>query len=258
MEYGSAMVTRNKFSQKVNDYFYERFTFKLVDAALPISEVLKNLILNVNRDLPVLKTPVLVDMNCFQKDLPKWDYKYFLFCGAAAFIEIIDFIIKSFELVSSKDIKLHLNCFGSPKEIMTLNDRISRSDKSKLIIFTSKLKYNDLINHYKSAIALLIPLRPTLQDKARFPHKIGEYAASGRPIISNNIGEMAYYFIDGKSALLADSYEFESFRDKMNFVINYPKEADRIGNEGRSVAEENFSYKMFGKGLREFLINIKN
>ena len=68
---------------------------------------------------------------------------------------------------------------------------------------------NDL---YKNAIALLIPLRPTLQDEARFPHKIGEYLASGNPVISTNYGEVKHYFQDGHDMLIASRYDKELVR----------------------------------------------
>ena len=115
----------------------------------------------------------------------------------------------------------------------------------------------ELINYYKNARALLIPLRNTSQDIARFPHKIGEYAASGRPIISNNFGEMAYYFEDGKNSLLSEKYEYCDFANKMDFVVNNPEKASEIGKEGRIIANKFFDYKNFGSGLISFLENLK-
>jgi glycosyltransferase involved in cell wall biosynthesis len=258
MEYNSAMVTRNKLKFRINDFFYNKFTFRIVDAGLPISEFLNDYLKRVNPRLPVYKTPVLVNTELFSDIQANENYKFILFCGGAGFSEVIEFIIRAFELLSDHDVCLHINSFGTSAELNHIRKIIANSKKSELINFTFDLEYSELIKYYKSALALLIPLRPTIQDKARFPHKIGEYAASGRPIISNNFGEMAFYFEDGKSALLAEEYEHQSLADKMTFVINNPEKANEIGREGRQVADRYFNYKKFGKGLLDFLINIKN
>ena len=106
---------------------------------------------------------------------------------------------------------------------------------------------------YKNAVALLIPLRPTLQDKARFPHKIGEYLASGNPVISTNYGEVKYYFKDMENMLIADSYDINLFADKMQFVINNPIEGQRIGMNGKNMVLRIFDYRIQAPIINNFL-----
>jgi glycosyltransferase involved in cell wall biosynthesis len=128
--------------------------------------------------------------------------------------------------------------------------------KDKIRIF-SKLPEKKLYSFYKSASALLIPLRPTFQDSARFPHKTGEYLASGNPVISTNYGEMKHYFKDGENMLLAESYDKKVFAEKMKFVISHPKEADTIGRNGQAIADEIFSYINMAPHIDCFLKSLK-
>ena len=114
-----------------------------------------------------------------------------------------------------------------------------------------------LYNYYKNAAALFIPLRPTIQDKARFPHKIGEYLASGNPVISTNYGEVKHYFIDRETMLIADVYNIDLFSDKMQFIIDNPGEAQKIGNNGKSLALSSFDYKVYGEKIINFLNEAK-
>ena len=79
-----------------------------------------------------------------------------------------------------------------------------------------------MYNYYKNAKALLIPLRPITQDEARFPHKIGEYLASGNPAISTNYGEIKHYFKDQETMLIADSYQINDFAGKMQYILDFP------------------------------------
>jgi glycosyltransferase involved in cell wall biosynthesis len=99
----------------------------------------------------------------------------------------------------------------------------------------------------------LIPLRPTYQDVARFPHKIGEYLASGNPVISTNYGEVKFYFKDMDNMLIADSYDVNEFAEKMRFVINNMSEVKKIGLNGRDLAWNKFNYKMQGGVIDNFL-----
>ena len=79
----------------------------------------------------------------------------------------------------------------------------------------------DIPPRYVGASALLIPIEDTVQDYARFPHKIGEYLASGNPIISTNYGEMKNnkVFVDEESVLIASDYNTELFAEK-NEICN--------------------------------------
>jgi glycosyltransferase involved in cell wall biosynthesis len=117
----------------------------------------------------------------------------------------------------------------------------------------SKLPQKELFTYYKNAIALLIPLRPTFQDFARFPHKTGEYLASGNPVISTNYGEVKYYFQDMKNMFLADTYDTDLFAQKMQFVIDNPEKAKNVGNEGKKIALEIFDYRNRAAVINDFL-----
>ena len=110
-----------------------------------------------------------------------------------------------------------------------------------------------LNTYYKNAMALLIPLRPTLQDKARFPHKIGEYLASGNPVVSTNYGEVSYYFKDEQNMLIAESYDIKLFAAKMQFVLEHTSEAQKIGANGKDLALNQFEYKQYGDRIIDFL-----
>jgi len=255
VEQGSSLATKSKIL-KLGDFLFERYAFKLVDAALPISEYLVEVIRRQSKSLPILKTPVLTDIDFINGIEQNRKKSEFVFCGAAAFIEVIRFVVESFDLLEQTETALVLICGGTNSELKALRELIDKSINRDRIKLLNGLSYSELIDFYKSSLALLIPLRPTIQDMARFPHKIGEYAASGRPIISIKYGEVANYFSDGNSALLASEYSTKLFAEKMQFVIHNPILADKIGLNGKNVAIKNFGYKNYGIKLIEFLNSI--
>ena len=115
------------------------------------------------------------------------------------------------------------------------------------------LAYNDLINLYKNSEALIIPMRDTDQDKARFPHKISEYCASGRPIITNKIGEIGNYF-NAENAFLCTGYNVDEYASAMLKVVSDPELADRVAAKSYKTGMEVFNYKTYQKQLRNFFV----
>src|SRR5690606_34242781 len=118
----------------------------------------------------------------------------------------------------------------------------------------SKLPYGELIELYKNAGALLIPLSNSVTDVARFPQKISEYLASANPVITTAYGEMPFYFSDGVNALVAPEYKPESFATKMNFVIHHPEDAVAIGRNGYEAGKKYFDIDSYGVTLKKMMV----
>jgi glycosyltransferase involved in cell wall biosynthesis len=237
----------------LNDKLYDKYSPLLVDAVFPISEFLINHLKEVSPNRKFLKIPVLTDFEKYNDIEILQEEKYFLFCGGAAYKEIIQFIIDSFNWLNTSSTFLYLVINGPDYEIMEIKNYISNTKQKDNIKIFSKLTDKQLYTYYKNAIALLIPLRPTLQDIARFPHKIGEYLASGNPVISTNYGEVKYYFRDMENMLLADSYDINLFAEKMQFVIDNPEVSKKIGISGKNAARPIFDYRIKASGIDNFL-----
>jgi glycosyltransferase involved in cell wall biosynthesis len=237
-----------------NDKLYDKFAPLLIDAVFPISEFLINHIKEVSPDKKYLKIPGLTDFQKYNNIEILKNQKYFLFCGHAGYKEIVQFIIDSFGLLNNNtSISLYLVINGDENNIREIKKYISNHLQNDKIKIFSKLTEKQLFTYYKNAIALLIPLRPTFQDIARFPHKTGEYLASGNPVISTNYGEVKYYFEDMENMLLADSYDINLYAEKMQFVINNPIETQKIGIKGKNIASNIFDYRTRAVVINDFL-----
>lgn len=263
--YSAIPKKKSEIFKRLNDRLFDTYAPVLSDGVLPISEFLISHLKKVAPSKSYLKIPVLTDFEKYNNIGTLENKRYFLFCGNAAYKEIILFIIDSFELLDNNLMFLYLVINGSVNDMEEIKRYIeTKKQKEKIKVFT-KLSEKELFTFYKNAIALLIPLRPTFQDIARFPHKTGEYLASGNPVISTNYGEIKYYFIDGKSMLLAKTYDINLFTEKMQFVIDNPTEAQKIGLEGKNVASKLFDYRykakeiddFFTLGIRDDIITVK-
>jgi hypothetical protein len=217
-----------------------------------ISDFLVNIVRQGDQQKPVLKIPAIVDFSKFTSQAQPTE-DFFLYCGQAGYYAVISFIIGAYEKISHGDFGLYLVSNGNAADMKVVKDRIMASTKASQIKLFSALPVQHLVDLYMTSRALLIPLRNTQQDIARFPHKIGEYCAAGKPIISTRIGEVGKYFKDGENALLADTYNEEEFAAKMQFVVDEPEKAAAIGRKSYALGKENFDHISLGKKLKEFI-----
>ena len=258
VEMASAMQNRGGLFKKINDYIFDHFLLKRMDGVLPISEILVEHFRKSAPGKPILKIPTICNFENF--NLPKREIKepYFLFCGAFGYREVINFILESYEkLETTQDLKLYLIISGGSKtQYEEFNHYLKKFKKVSDIKIFSNIPFAELIDLYLHATALLIPLRPTKQDAARFPHKIAEYTATGNPIITTNFGEISYYFKDGENALVAASYNISAFAEKMNFVIENSEQAKQIGQKGKELGLRVFNHIKYGPLLKDYLKDI--
>lgn len=249
------LINKTLFSS-LNVFLFKKYAWKMLDGAFPISSYLEKKILKRNPNLPLLRIPAFVDFEIFDKiklNNSNTTDKYFLFCGSLGYYKTIDFIIKSFEILLDKEFQLHLICSGTQKQKNQLINRINQSNKKSLIKIFDFLPYNTLVNKYLKAKALLIPLNNSTKDIARFPHKLGEYAASGNPIITNPFGDVTEYFKNHESAIFANKFSTYEYAKKMNFVINNPEKARRIGEKGYKAGLTFFNYKQYSESIFNFI-----
>jgi len=255
VEYASVMKHRNSRVQKINDYVFDRWAFRTVDGALPISDFLVARFRQYCPKKPVMKLPIICDFGEFDTKVEADSDFGLLYCGAASYTELIEFVITAFDHLEHVPGHVYLQFVsgGSKEDITKLRQLISKSARSEKIRLYPNIPRAEIPERFAGAQALLIPMRPTLQDEARFPHKIGEYLASGSPIITTAYGEINNYnFKDEETALVAAEYDTKAFSRKMQHVIDHPEQAERIGSRGKDMGFAAFSYTQHGKRLRDF------
>ncbi len=256
VEYNSQLRGRKKnIFKRINDSLFENYIFWIVQGVFPISKILTNVALKSNPGLHYMKVPVLVDFSKFGK-VRKSVGDYFAYCSHASYYYVFEFVIRSFELIGNPDVRLKLITYGKQDDMKRLKDLIESSTKKSQIDILSDLSYNDLVDCFSGAIGLLIPLKPFLKDEARFPHKIGEYTAASRPIISTSFGEIRNYFTDGENALIAERFDVKLFAEKMEFAMKNPDLMVSVGRQGNFIGRTYFDYRVNAKRMRQFMDQI--
>lgn len=240
--------TANKSIKGLNrfdKYLYDKFYFHFADKIICISNFLISKVNRVGK-IKILKIPSITDFDKFRHTgtYPIVKGKYFLFCGSKVYSEIIDFVISSFEILNQRDLSLVL----ITAKTRCLIERIEKSQLMDRIKVMADIPYNELVNLYTNSEALIIPMRNNDQDKARFPHKIGEYCAAGKPIITNKVGEINNYFSESNSFLCSE-YDTAEYAKAMARIISDPVHAKDVAEHSFQTGLLHFNYRSYSKPI---------
>jgi len=262
VELSSSITYKSKLSTHINALLVERFRFYFCDGIIVISEFLKNRVHIRKSTLPTIKIPAICDFEQFKLSENIVNEKYLMYCGFIGYLSVIEFIIDLYcKLRENKcyqgKLLLAIGIENSDTEAYEkLLKKIKECGFKDSIILKINVPHKKLIKIYLEAELLIAPFRNVQQDIAGFHHKVGEYCAAGKPIISTNLGEMKYYFKDGFSAILAEEYTIESYFKKLCEVLPHEGQLMMIAKEGNKVGLDKLNYINYGTELRQFILNL--
>lgn len=248
-EWGPTITNERKFKYYSHCLFAKTFGW-FAEGILPISEYIIKRIEHFEK--PYFKLPIMADFKEVYEYTPKAE-KNFVYCASLYYTRIIKMVINAYAIYKEKcgTIKLTMILNGPDNYRQNIVKYIEEKELSEKIVIKSKLPYKDLINEYLNARALLIPLDPNYdQDEARFSQKIAEYLSSKSPIITNNVGEIKYYFNDDE--IIRCEFNEESFAKIFTWVEENSERAKEIGLKGYERGLKEFDYRNLGKGMYEF------
>jgi glycosyltransferase involved in cell wall biosynthesis len=102
-----------------------------------------------------------------------------------------------------------------------------------------------------------LPLRENLFNKTRWPNKIGEYMACGRPTVVSDVGEVAEVVKNNGIGLVAEP-GVEGFAQKIRILFTDDKLAEDMGARAREMACKKYSWAQLGAELERIYFQVLN
>lgn len=251
---------------KINLEIYLKLALKKIDGIYVISNALKiyfeKLLDNI---IPIEIINMVVDPDRFNSISKNriYNFKYIAYCGSLNDNKDgVDILVKAFadalnERKISSEIKLMLIGPIKDNSFKKKLDNILKDKKCRdNIIFTGsvdRLKVPELLNG-ASALALARP--NSKQAEGGFPTKLGEYLATGKPVIITNVGEIHLFFKDMVNAFIADPGNVHSFSDKIHKVFSDYANALEIGKKGKMLIYNEFNYFKQAEKLAYFIESV--
>lgn len=238
VEYRTDKNKNRNWYHKINNKLFDTYGPLLWDSCIAISNFLEQKAKEINPKLPVVKVTPLCDFHLFDSNHLDIDIKepYLMFCGSACYFDVVKFIIDSYRISTiSKSKRMLMVLSGSSEEIQRIRDYDANC------IIRQHLPYSELIAYYKHAFALLIPLRNTIEDIARFPNKMCEYTAAHGLIVTTANGEIPYYFKNGVNAVVAEECTVESISHRFNEIEDGKYDIEQIREQSYATGVQHFS-----------------
>jgi glycosyltransferase involved in cell wall biosynthesis len=224
---------------------------KLIDGFTVISySLMKKYKLLFNKH-PIEILPICAANINFQSE-EKIDIKLkCLYAGSFGQKDGIYYLINAFEKVLLKysDVELHL--VGRADEIFL--KKINNNNNIKYFGYLDELEYWQKLSE---ADILLMTRVDSPYANAGFPFKLGEYLATKRPVICTNTTDVGYYLIDCVDCVMAKPSDEKSLVNSLLFLIENPKEREKIGLNGYKKCIEFFNPEINGKALFNFIKNL--
>jgi len=106
------------------------------------------------------------------------------------------------------------------------------------------------------ADVLVLPRSLGEFSQAGFPNKLGEYLASGRPVVVTKVGDIPNYLVDGQSAFLVDPDDCDAFARALVSALTDPAQAEVIGARGQAVARQLLASPMVARRIADFIAQL--
>ena len=215
----------------------------------------------ISRNVEILYVPILVDPRetMSSDSLLHPVGPVLIFAAAPQYRETVRFLFEVMNSVVKKYPHCQLQITGvkdtDPAGRWLRSDKTSKS-LEKNIQLMGYLTRTELLALYRHATALLVPLFQDATSQARFPTKLGEYLCSGRPVISNKVGELTSYLVDGDTAFLCDTDHPLEYAETICRTLADPIRADEVGLRGRATAISHFDYVLWAEAISAFLANL--
>lgn len=182
--------------------------------------------------------------------------RYIGYFGSLTFKrDSVDVLIRAFALFSKTHpgTKLVLGGFCSPAMKEEMSQLISGLGIGDWVIVVDYLTRQEVLTYITHADVLVMARSRDLASMASYPSKLTEFLATGKPVISMNVGEVADFLKDGENAYLVEPADHEGLAVKLAYVFDHYDEAKLAGERGRALTQTVFHYNYQAKRILEYI-----
>lgn len=250
-------------SEKIDKISMLRYDFleslsSFYDGIVCISKNIEQYYLNYNKNSLLL--PILSDMEqgCINNSFYRGDSSFKIGFTGSIHIEKENLItvFKSLKNVVEKGYDVELNLYGLMYEEVRFKNLIDDFKLGSIVKYHGCIDHDYVFDVLKSQDLLILPRAKNKQNNYGFSTKLAEYLVSGVPVLLTDVSDNLYYLTPNLDCLVADYNSYESFSEKIIFLINnYSVEAPKLSNNAYNKARLNFSYKSHARRLINFLFN---
>lgn len=178
--------------------------------------------------------------------------KIVVFLGKAQFD--LDILIKSFARIKETVPNAYLVVIG--KNLYRWTQRLVTDLGVKDNYLEVGYCAERLLPYYlSSADVFALPLKKNLANQVRWPNKIGEYMAAGRPTVISDVGDVARVVRNHEIGLVAEPNEYD-LAEKIEILLRDEVLARSLGEKARQIACSKYSWFSLAARLEDIYLQV--
>ncbi|MDO9254594.1 MAG: glycosyltransferase family 4 protein [Bacteroidales bacterium] len=239
-------------------FIYLKFVLQKFDGLYVINNALKKYFLELTKNkIEIIVINMIVDSSRFEiaKNKSTDSLKKITYCGSIeGDKDGIPILIESFSLIAKEFPLARLQLITASRNPIIRQSMFILAQKYGIVdrfSIRGPLDRNQIPRELCDSDILALSRPDNAQAEGGFPTKLGEYLATGNPVVITNVGEINLFLSDGLNAFVAEPNSAEKFADKLREAL-LSKKADQIGIEGRKLVYNAFNYLQQAKILADF------
>lgn len=248
------VVAGKSIREKINLKLYLKFIVNQFDGIYVINNALKKYFSALTQS-SVSIVNMMVDPSRFEQDSVKSDKNTVIsYCGNLDDEKDgVSILIRAFAVIASIFPKTILQIIGP------LNNKTTKQKMESLVIelkiekrvlFTGYILNEEIPQLLMNSDILALARPNNKQAEGGFPTKLGEYLATGNPVVITNVGEIGLFLKDGVNAFISKPDNVEDFSKKLEEAVSSKKRI-QIGLAGKELVYNEFNYLEQAKKLEK-------
>jgi glycosyltransferase involved in cell wall biosynthesis len=131
------------------------------------------------------------------------------------------------------------------------HELVARAGIADAFVHTGRCSDDDLPRLLAAADVYALPLADTLANRARFPHKIGDYLACGRATLLSRVGDYPELLREADAAVVAAS--FPLFKDELAALLDQPDRCRHYAGRGRAWVVRSLDWSVLSPAILAFV-----
>lgn len=259
-DYDAVAQLSSKISSKATNFsakWLSKRSLAVADGIIVVSSYLKDKISDLTKGkIPILLRSISVDTANIPYMKPFSGSEISLFyAGIYGVKDGVENLLDAFEILASSYpcLRLVLSGAGDPVRMQKILNRIKCSEYNDRINYVGYLSDEQYYQLLCSVDIPCVPRVDSLCANAGFPFKLGEFLASGKPVIASSVSDVEKFISDRRHAILTKPGSVDELVSGIRYLLENTSEAIQIGMNGRKKAMDEFDVSTQGDFLCNFL-----
>ncbi len=244
-------------------FFYQMITLKVIDGLIVISSFLESYFaIYISKNTKILRIPILVDTESFALSKKNCDNSKhrIIYCGNLEHNGEVPDLLKAFGQVANDYPQWNLVIIGpltNSKTANALRELVIQQGLVKRVTFMGAVSRSEIPSKLSFGDIMALPRASGTFSKAGFPTKLGEYLATGKPVVVTATGDISEYLKDNETAYLVSSDDVDAFAKRLRHVMSHKEESAEVGRCGRDLAIREFDSYLQSIRLLSFIKELR-